>query len=691
MRACSGQTLRGDAVVVVEQASSRAPGDCVLRVSNLRTRFGDESSRNVVDGVSFAVNRGQSCALVGESGCGKSMTALSIMRLLPPGAAVVGGSVSLTGTELGTVSETQMRSIRGHRMAMIFQEPHTCLNPLMTVGKQIAEVLVNDKANERAHARVRELLDAVGMSDPERQMRAYPHQLSGGMRQRVMIAMALAGEPELLIADEPTTALDVTIQAQVLALLTTLQRQFHMGMLLITHDLGVVAQMADTVAVMYAGELVETAPAQRFFANPKHPYTKRLFAALPGRGKRGAPLTAIRGQVPGACDTLSACRFEPRCDWSLPGCADVPPEWSRCGPEHHTRCHLYSGDAAWVEPTSTAVSEPAPGPRDEPRTPTLEVDSLSVSFPVRSAVLQRKRGQVRAVDQVSMSIDSGETLALVGESGCGKTTTAKAILRLIEPDAGSIRFAGADFRTLNARELRAARSDVQTVFQDPYASLNPRMRVGAIIEEGLIIQAPSLSKTQRIDRVHEVVVQVGLALEQLDQYPHELSGGQRQRVCIARALAVRPKLIVCDEPTSALDVSVQAQILNLLRRLQRELGLAYLFITHDLSVVEYLAHRVAVMYLGRVVEAGSVAEVLQSPLHPYTQALVSAVPRLEPERGPQRAPLEGELPSALMPPAGCYFHPRCPHVRDICRVRYPGTVRATVHHEVACHLALTQR
>jgi peptide/nickel transport system ATP-binding protein len=656
----------------------------VLTVKNLRLGFtAGRQTLAAVDGISFAISKGETFALLGESGCGKSVTAQGIMRLLPAAGRVLTGSVQLDGEELLALPEADMRRIRGGRMAMIFQEPATSLNPVLTVGRQIGEVLERHRnlRGEAATERMLELLRQVGIADPERRLGEYPFQLSGGMKQRVMIAIALAGEPQLLIADEPTTALDVTVQAQILDLLAGLQAERGMGMLLITHDLGVVARMAHRIGVMYAGELVEVASREEFFTRPRHPYTQALFAALPEVSRRGLKLTTIPGQVPSLSAMPAGCRFADRCAHVMPQCRTVSPEWREVGSGHVVRCH-WTGEAADVETTSHAITEL----NIEPGRPFLEMNQLKVHFPIRRGLFQRTVGHVRAVDGVSMAISAGRTLALVGESGCGKTTVGKALLQLIKPTDGSVKLGGGELVGMTPKRLRAARRHMQMVFQDPFASLNPRMRVGEIIAEGMTVIALKVDANAQREAVAALLKQVGLPDEAAGRYPHEFSGGQRQRIAIARALAVQPELLICDEPTSALDVSVQAQILNLLKSLQEELGVAYLFITHNFAVVEYLAHDVAVMYLGRIVEQGRAEEVLRSPKHPYTQALLSAVPvpRLEAHTSVIRLP--GETPSPANPPQGCHFHPRCPQAMAVCRQNYPETSTVSPTHTVNCHL-----
>ncbi len=577
-----------------------------------------------------------------------------------------------------------MRRLRGARMAMIFQEPATSLNPVLTVGDQIGEVLDRhcNLRGEPARQRMLELLRQVGISDPERRLGEYPFQFSGGMKQRVMIAIALAGEPELLIADEPTTALDVTVQAQILDLLAELQRARGMAILLITHDLGVVARMAHRIGVMYAGELVEVASREDFFTSPQHPYTQALFAALPEVSRRGTALTTIPGQVPSLAEMPAGCRFANRCTHVMEQCRAVSPPWRQVAGQHALRCH-WSGAAAAPEPARVIGL----GDRVQETAAFLEVTDLKVHFPIRRGLLQRTVGHVLAVDGVSLAISAGRTLALVGESGCGKTTVGKALLQLVKPTAGSVRLGGSELVGMKGRRLRSMRRHLQMVFQDPFASLNPRLRVGEIIAEGMSALGLEVDAGKRNAAVAALLRQVGLTAEAVDRYPHEFSGGQRQRIAVARALAVQPELLICDEPTSALDVSVQAQILNLLKRIQEDLGVAYLFITHNFAVVEYLANEVAVMYLGRIVERGTADEVLRSPRHPYTQALLSAVPAPRLDGHSTVIRLAGETPSPANPPAGCHFHPRCPHATDLCRQRYPEVTRISATHTVNCHLA----
>ena len=546
----------------------------LLEIEGLRVAFGAGRDRDVaVEDVGFSIPRRGTFALLGESGSGKSVTALSVMRLLPEAARIEAGEIRLNGQDLLDLPEARMRGIRGGTVGMIFQEPMMSLNPVMTVGQQVCEPLRRHRrlSKKASMERALELLDAVRVPDPLRHLHEYPHQLSGGMKQRVMIAGALAAEPELLIADEPTTALDVTIQAQVLELLRELQRELGMAMLFITHDLAVAKSMADEVVVMRHGRIVEAGSVEEFFENPQHEYSRNLFAALPDISKRG---------------------FRLRGDGS-----DV--------------------NEAPIEPAPVAEAGPL-----------LEVEGLHVHFPIRRGVFRRIVGSVRAVDGLSFTLREGETFALVGESGCGKTTTGKGLLRLLPVTRGEIRYRGHDLSRSTARGMAPFRSELQIVFQDPFSSLNPRMVVGDIIAEGMQVLGVAREPGERRERVEELMRQVGLKPSHHNRYPHEFSGGQRQRIAIARALAVNPKLIVCDEPTSALDVTIQAQILNLLQDLQDEHGLTYLFITHNIAVVSWMAHRMAVMREGRIVEQGDTVEILRNPQHEYTRALLSAVPRL---------------------------------------------------------------
>ncbi len=596
-----------------------------------------------IDGLTLSIQRGETFALVGESGCGKSMTALALMRLLPDNGRVTSGDVRLDREDLLALPEAGMRAVRGGRIGMIFQEPSTSLNPVMKIGAQIVEAIESHTALRGADARAKaiEWLRRVGIPEPERRFDDYPFRMSGGQKQRVMIAMTLATEPDFLVADEPTTALDVTIQAQVLDLLRQLQKEQGLGLLLITHDLAVVAGMAHRVALMYAGQIIEVAKSEDFFANPKHPYARALLRALPDARRRGQALQAIPGTVPVLTQQFGGCRFAPRCDRVMAHCASVVPELAgihgslESGDLHSVRCLLFAPGASIPPAGASARVDAVRAPvRATPAgaAALLDVRDLRVRFPIRSGFLQRGKRFFDAVDGVSFTVAERETLALVGESGCGKTTTGKAVVQLLRGSAslqGQALLQGRNLFELNGPALTQARRDIQIIFQDPFASLNPRMRVADILDEGMLALLPEVDADARRKRIEGLVDQVGLRRDALDRYPHEFSGGQRQRIAIARALAVQPRLIVCDEPTSALDVSVQAQILNLLRDLQQELGVSYLFITHNIGVVEYIADRVAVMRAGKIVEEGESASVLEHPQDAYTRTLIDAVPRLD--------------------------------------------------------------
>ncbi len=627
----------------------------MLTITDLKVAIdADAGLVRAIDGLSLCVERGETFALVGESGCGKSMTALALMRLLPDNSRVTDGRVEIEGQEALSLPESAMRRLRGGRVGMIFQEPATSLNPVMRVGDQIVEAIETHTALRGAPARAKaiEWLGRVGIPEPERRIDDYPFRMSGGQKQRVMIAIALAAEPAFLVADEPTTALDVVIQAQILELLKQLQREQGMGLLLITHDLAVVSGMAQQVALMYAGQIVEVASAREFFGEPKHPYARLLLQSLPQAHKRGSVLAAIAGSVPLLSQPFIGCRFAPRCDRAFDRCRSDPPVLLPVAPapqpalrSREVRCWLHaSASAAVAEVAAVAGADmgqaasvnAASAPQSALEVPPgdrllLDVQRLSVRFPIRTGVFQRVTSHAVAVADVSLQIRRGETFALVGESGCGKTTLGKAIVQLLRGQArieGRAMLDGQDLFGLHGEALQRARRSVQMIFQDPYASLNPRMRVFDLLEEGLLTLRPELDVAARHASLESLVDRVGLRREALQRYPHEFSGGQRQRIAIARALAVEPRLIVCDEPTSALDVSVQAQILNLLRQLQRELGLSYLFITHHLGVVEYMVDHVAVMHRGVIEETGPTAALLAHPREAYTRRLLAAVPRL---------------------------------------------------------------
>ena len=602
-----------------------------LNVKNLVVDLQTESGMaRAVDALNLTLQKGQTFALVGESGCGKSMTALSLLRLLPDNAVIQSGQVKLSDVDVFQLSENQMRSIRGRRISIIFQEPSTSLNPVMTVGDQILEVISQHTSlkGEAARGRALEWLTKVGLPEPARRMGSYPFEMSGGQLQRVMIAIALAAEPDLLIADEPTTALDVTIQAQILDLLKSLQKERGMAMLLITHDLAVVSGMADQVALMYAGQIVEVASAADFFVRPSHPYAKLLLQALPGEDLRGRQLAAIHGTVPALTQVFQGCRFAPRCPYQMASCVEKSVTMTALAEDHHVRC-VRANDVG-LQALSLSPLRDRSSNVSIDHSVLLSVQNLSVTYSMGGGVLGGRQS-FQAVKNVSFDIQKGQTLALVGESGCGKTTIGKALLQLLTPQTqvtGHAVLQGQNLFQLKGRDLMASRRQLQIIFQNPFASLNPRMRVQEILEEGMKSLHPEWSTHQRQADLKVLMDQVGLRKDALDRYPHEFSGGQRQRIAIARALAVKPSLIVCDEPTSALDVSVQAQILNLLKELQDSLGVSFLFVTHNIGVVAFLADKVAVMHEGEIVEIGDASQILNNPQAIYTKTLLSAVPQL---------------------------------------------------------------
>jgi peptide/nickel transport system ATP-binding protein len=607
----------------------------LLNIHGLSTRLASEAGWvHALDDISLAIEKGQTFALVGESGCGKSMTALSIVRLLPDSGAIVAGQVKLNeannaGTDVLRISETAMRTLRGKRIAMIFQEPGTSLNPVMTVGDQLTEIICLHTGASRAQAlkEAEEWLGRVGIPEPKKRLQQYPFEMSGGQKQRVMIAMALSVKPDLLIADEPTTALDVSIQAQVLDLLKTLQREQGMAMLLITHDLAIVKQMADTVGLMYAGQLVEKASTEEFFAAPRHPYAHALVKSLPSQAQRGHALYALEGRVPSLVNPKPGCRFAARCIHAQDNCTESTPELSLATATHEVRC-FYHADLSFQKPQSGSQSAVDSTQFGQGKV-VLQTVSLSVAYPEKGGLLKKSFKPV--LNRLDLTLQQGRTVALVGESGSGKTTAARALLGLLASNAkvgGDVLMDSRPLRQWPERGPQGWRSKIQFVFQDPFASLNPRHRIAEILEEPLLSLRPDMDAAARKLRVLKVIEQVSMPEEALARFPHEFSGGQRQRIAIARALVSEPKILICDEPTSALDVSVQAQILNLLKRLQNETGVAMLFITHNLAVVQYLADEVVVLRHGEVVERGSADLLFANPQHAYTRQLINAAPVL---------------------------------------------------------------
>ncbi|MBM3674755.1 MAG: ABC transporter ATP-binding protein [Actinobacteria bacterium] len=666
----------------------RTPTAPLLEVAGLTVEFGTRHGPlPVVEDVGFSVGRGETVGLVGESGSGKSVSSLAVMGLIPPRLGRVRADVlRFDGRDLLALERREQRALRGSEIAMIFQEPMTSLNPVFTVGNQIAEAVRAHRRcpRKQAWAHAVEMLDRVGIPDPHRRVRDYPHAFSGGMRQRAMIAMALANDPRLLIADEPTTALDVTIQAQILDLLRTLQRENGLSVVFVTHDLGVVAEICERVVVMYAGQVVEQAGVGALFATPRHPYTEGLLASMPQLAVPGDALVVIPGQVPNPDAWPEGCRFAPRCAHVAPGCEDGPVALRDAG-STRSRCvraeELSLLGSHWVAPESVA---PAPAIAD-PVEPLVEISGLAKDFPLRSGLIRRVVGQVRAVDGVELAIGRAETVGLVGESGSGKSTVARLVLRLVEPTAGSVHLDGTDVTRLDAAALRSARRRMQIVFQDPYSSLDPRATIAETVGEPLEVHL-GLQGPERDARVAALLEQVGLGSHLVHRYPHEFSGGQRQRIAIARALALDPSLLILDEPVSSLDVSTQSQVINLLTDLQDRLGLSYLFIAHDLSVVRHISDRIAVMYLGRIVEQGPAEQVYARPTHPYTAALLSAIPVPDPSALRERVVLEGDVPSPLAPPSGCRFHPRCAYAMDVCAQQDPSPFSTAAGTVVACHL-----
>jgi oligopeptide/dipeptide ABC transporter ATP-binding protein len=751
----------------------------VLEIQDLSTHIKLTSSVvQAVGNVDMYVDAGESLGIVGESGCGKSMTGLSIIGLLPPGGSIVGGSIKLDGRELVGLKDEELRAIRGNDIAMIFQDPLTSLDPTKTIGYQVGEPVRLHRGASRADAldRAVEVLGMVGLPRPKERLGDYPHQLSGGLRQRVMIAMALACEPKLLIADEPTTALDVTIQAQILALLRDLKDRLGMAMLLITHDMGVIAGHADRVNVMYAGRVVETAEANDLFTEMHHPYTQALLASIPQLDQdAGKALHAIPGLPPDLAHLPQGCRFAARCSRATDKCRTDEPSLAGKTLEHRFSCwHPVDGPLALavigeggpdavstglvvsdaesvrqaaagdqgslvadvpladaplaeagipqagvpeaagavsgsaeseaivvaaglevtadgrLQVTERAIEVAVADVADGSAAPLLELRNLVKEFPITSgAIMQRKVAAVHAVSDVSFSVPAGTTFGLVGESGCGKTTIGKMIVALERPTSGSVSLGGTNVSQLRGGELRRKRRDLQLMFQDPHSSLDPRMRVGAVIGEPLAVQHLGSKRAQQ-ERVFELLGEVGLPRNAVERYPHEFSGGQRQRIGLARALTLNPRLIVADEPVSALDVSIRAQVLNLMKRLQASHGLTYVVISHDLAVVKYMADRIGVMYLGKLVELGSAEDIYQRAAHPYTAGLIATIPVPQPavERAKKEVAIRGELPSPVNPPSGCRFRTRCKYAQELCAAEEPQLRSFGPGHVAACHFPL---
>jgi oligopeptide/dipeptide ABC transporter ATP-binding protein len=677
----------------------------LLQVEDLRIEFLTRQKwLPVMEDADFTVHSGRTLGLVGESGSGKTVSALAVMGLLPAKISRVSGSIRFEGQELTSLDQAGMRKLRGNEIAMIFQEPMTSLNPAFTVGNQIAEQVRTHLALSRAVARkvAVQMLDRVEIPRAALRAEDYPHAFSGGMRQRVMIAMALSCSPKLLIADEPTTALDVTTQAQIIDLLHSLQREEGMAMIFVTHDFGVIADVADDVVVMYAGQMVERRAAVEIFGRPGHPYTEALLHSIPQLTPRGEPLHSIPGIVPRPDQFPAGCRFAPRCSYGQSACTSAPVPMRTMtgagvdgGVAALARCVrqdelVLSGPPTEIASTKTASHIGGSTPTTEGKKPALVVSGLVKDYPLRSGVLRRTTGTVRAVDEVALRIGAGRTLGLVGESGSGKSTLARLVLRLIDPTSGTVVVDGKDITSLRGPALRRHRETMQLVFQDPYSSLDPRQSIADIVGEPLAIHT-SMSRAERERRVVQLLAQVGLGSHVLPRQPHEFSGGQRQRIAIARALALEPRLLVCDEPVSALDVSTQSQVINLLTELQDELGVAYLFIAHDLSVVRHLSDEIAVMYLGQIVEEGDADEVYERPTHPYTAALLSSIPVPDPARQYERKRilLRGEVGETTVDAQGCRFRARCPFVMEVCEHVEPEPHITSAGTMVRCHLHTT--
>ncbi|MEJ0019606.1 MAG: ABC transporter ATP-binding protein [Acetobacteraceae bacterium] len=668
-------------------ADAEAP---LLQVRDLRTWFlTDAGPVRAVDGVSFDVHAGETLGIVGESGSGKSVCAKSIMRLLDEPARIVGGSILFKGRDLAHLDEEGIRAVRGREIAMVFQDPMTSLNPVLRIARQLIEAMTAHGRFTVAAARARaiDLLRRMGVASAQSTVNSYPHQFSGGMRQRVMLAMGFSNEPSLLIADEPTTALDVTIQAQILDLLRGLNRDLGTAVILISHDLGVIANICSRVLVMYAGEVVEEGPPEDLLTDPRHPYTWALLHAAPRIDAEAEDrrLITIEGQPPDPRNWPSGCRFRARCPFAIEKCAEHP-ELLPVNETRATRCWVTQAGGPLHTPTRVRAEAAAPREAVVPA-PLLELSGVRKHFPLPKETFFARQRVLRAVDGVDLTVIGGETVGLVGESGCGKSTLARLVTRLHEPTDGRVVFAGTDITHATQSAIRPLRRRMQMIFQDPYASLNPRMTVGEILAGPLILHDIVENAAAAQTRVGELLDLVGLPRRSMQRYPYEFSGGQRQRISIARALAVGPDFVVADEPISALDVNIQAQIINLMVDLQERMGLTYLFIAHDLAVVRHVCDRIVVLYLGKVMEVGPAAGLFARPLHPYTRTLISAAPVPDPrvERARQHVPMKGEPPSALNPPSGCRFRTRCPIAEQRCADEEPPLLEAVSGQSVACH------
>ncbi|MFC7205379.1 dipeptide ABC transporter ATP-binding protein [Haloferax namakaokahaiae] len=683
---------------------SNGESGALLQVRNLKTEFRTEAGSVVASNeVSFSLDRGETMGLVGESGAGKSVTARSIMRLIDSPGRISGGQIVFDGEDLMQKSEAEMRDIRGNRIAMIPQDPMSSLNPVMTVGEQIIETIRRHQDVTKAEARTLaiESMDEVGIPDAAERIDDYPHEFSGGMRQRVLVAIGFSCEPDLIIADEPTTALDVTTQAKILDLLNEMQEREGTAVLMITHNLGVVAQTCDHVGVMYAGNLVETAELHDLFDRPRHPYTRALIDSIPEVGTEYDELPTLDGAMPDLLDLPSGCNFAPRCPHATEACrTGGNPALESVGGDSSRAACIHAEELDLSEST---VGKSSGGRNEIDRSgdPLFEVNNLKKYFSAGEGIFGNirfsreggglpsiERRYVKAVDDVSFDVYPGETVGLVGESGCGKSTVARTALRLLEPTEGEVYFEGQPLHELGSSEVRSLRREMQMIFQDPSSSLNPRKTVGQIVGRAMEKHDIASGEEKR-RRVRDLLERVGLSGQAASKYPHEFSGGQQQRVAIAHALAVEPKLIICDEPVSALDVSVQAQILNLLNEIQTQENISFLFISHNIGVIRHICDRVAVMYLGKIVEFGSIDQVFSAPFHPYTESLLSAVPHANPNRKTDRILLEGSVPSPINPPSGCPFQTRCPKkIGEECETKVPQLeAMGEDGHAISCHLS----
>lgn len=669
----------------------------LLEVNDIRTCFMmDEKKVTAVDGVSLHLDRGEIIGIVGESGSGKSVTMMSVLQLISAPGFVESGTVQLKGEdknllEYGADSE-KMRSIRGGRIGMVFQEPMTSLNPVLTIGYQIQEnVMQHLKLNKKdARERAVEMLRMVKIPDAEQRFDYYPQQFSGGMRQRIMIAMAMSAKPDILIADEATTALDVTTQAQLLEMIKTIAKETNTATILVTHNLGIVARFAERIYVMYSGNVMETAKARDIFKHSGHPYTKSLLRAIPRLDDpKDRVLIPIDGLPPNPALRPSFCPFYDRCEYRRAECCKQPkPGLNAIGDNHFCACWLSPEEIKQKELELLNAPKKAAPQKQIGVKKVLAVNNVRKYFPILKGVMKKKIGEVKAIEEITFDVHQGETLGIVGESGCGKTTMARCIMRVYKPEEGEIKFSGVDIAGFSDQQLKPYRRKISMIFQDPFSSLDPRQTAGSIVAESLIINKSCDGKAALEKRVDELFCLVGLDPALKDRVPHEFSGGQRQRLGIARALSSDPDIIICDEPISALDVSIQAQIINLLEELQARLGVSYLFIAHDLAVVKHISDRVLVMYLGRVVEIGECGQLYANPLHPYTRALLQAVPEADPdvEAGKEAVPLLGEVPSIMNRPPGCPFHDRCPQAMERCRREVPRLINVDKQHQAACFL-----